>query len=75
MNTQPIRVGIIGAAPDRGWSAAAHIPALKALPQYALGRRLHPPPGKRRGHRTQIRHPRMHSATPMPWPNAMTSIW
>ena len=36
MNTQPIRVGIIGAAPDRGWSAAAHIPALKALPQYAL---------------------------------------
>lgn len=36
MNTQPIRVGIIGAAPDRGWSASAHIPALKALPQYAL---------------------------------------
>jgi predicted dehydrogenase len=26
-----IRVGIIGANPDRGWAAAAHIPALKAL--------------------------------------------
>ncbi len=36
MTTQPIRVGIIGAAPDRGWAANAHIPALKALPDYAL---------------------------------------
>ena len=36
MNVPPIRVGIIGAAPDRGWAASAHIPALKALPQYAL---------------------------------------
>jgi len=27
-----IRVGIIGANPDRGWAAQAHIPALKALP-------------------------------------------
>jgi predicted dehydrogenase len=26
-----IRVGIIGANPDRGWAAAAHIPALKSL--------------------------------------------
>jgi predicted dehydrogenase len=26
-----IRVGIIGANPDRGWAAQAHIPALKAL--------------------------------------------
>src|SRR5258706_6953089 len=26
-----IRVGIIGASPDRGWAADAHIPALKAL--------------------------------------------
>jgi predicted dehydrogenase len=26
-----IRVGIIGANPDRGWAAEAHIPALKAL--------------------------------------------
>src|SRR5712691_5936377 len=28
-----IRVGIIGANPDRGWAAEAHIPALKSLPQ------------------------------------------
>src|SRR5437868_5133086 len=27
-----IRVGIIGASPDRGWAAEAHIPALKSLP-------------------------------------------
>src|SRR5947208_16450107 len=27
-----IRVGIIGANPDRGWAAQAHIPALKSLP-------------------------------------------
>jgi predicted dehydrogenase len=27
-----IRVGIVGANPDRGWAAQAHIPALKALP-------------------------------------------
>src|SRR5437899_7553913 len=27
-----IRVGIIGANPDRGWGAQAHIPALKSLP-------------------------------------------
>src|SRR2546423_2132453 len=26
-----IRVGIVGANPDRGWAAKAHIPALKAL--------------------------------------------
>ena len=26
-----IRVGIVGANPDRGWAAQAHIPALKAL--------------------------------------------
>jgi predicted dehydrogenase len=28
-----IRVGIIGANPDRGWAAQAHIPALKSLPE------------------------------------------
>src|SRR3954451_24290565 len=27
-----IRVGIIGANPDRGWAAEAHIPALRSLP-------------------------------------------
>src|SRR5712692_5012492 len=26
-----IRVGVIGANPDRGWAAQAHIPALKSL--------------------------------------------
>jgi predicted dehydrogenase len=30
--TRPIRVGIIGANPDRGWAAQAHIPALRSLP-------------------------------------------
>jgi predicted dehydrogenase len=30
--TKPIRVGIIGANPDRGWAAQAHIPALRSLP-------------------------------------------
>src|SRR5438876_1000688 len=28
-----IRVGIIGANPDRGWAAQAHIPALRSLPE------------------------------------------
>src|SRR4051794_35993031 len=27
-----IRVGIIGANPERGWAAQAHIPALRSLP-------------------------------------------
>jgi predicted dehydrogenase len=31
-----IRVGIIGASPERGWAATAHIPALRALPEYEL---------------------------------------
>src|SRR5881396_855972 len=30
--TRRIRVGIVGANPDRGWAAQAHIPALKSLP-------------------------------------------
>jgi predicted dehydrogenase len=30
--TKRIRVGIIGANPDRGWAAEAHIPALRSLP-------------------------------------------
>ncbi|MQY28453.1 Gfo/Idh/MocA family protein [Nocardia aurantia] len=32
----PIRVGIIGANPDRGWAVRAHIPALRTLPQFHL---------------------------------------
>jgi len=31
--TRRIRVGIIGANPDRGWAAEAHIPALQSLPE------------------------------------------
>jgi predicted dehydrogenase len=31
MTNKRIRVGIIGANPDRGWAAQAHIPALKTL--------------------------------------------
>ncbi|MFE2412697.1 Gfo/Idh/MocA family protein [Kitasatospora sp. NPDC059408] len=31
-----IRVGIIGANPDRGWAVRAHLPALRALPQYEI---------------------------------------
>ncbi|KMO70462.1 hypothetical protein [Mycolicibacterium chlorophenolicum] len=31
-----IGVGIIGASPGTGWAAAAHVPALQALPQYML---------------------------------------
>lgn len=31
-----IRVGIVGANPDRGWAARAHIPALRALPDYEI---------------------------------------
>jgi len=31
--TRRIRVGIIGANPDRGWAAEAHIPALRSLPE------------------------------------------
>ncbi|MGE7439624.1 Gfo/Idh/MocA family protein [Kitasatospora sp. NPDC001175] len=36
MEAKRIRVGIIGASPDRGWAARAHIPALLALPDYEL---------------------------------------
>src|SRR5438270_1568593 len=31
MRARRIRVGIIGANPDRGWAAQAHVPALKSL--------------------------------------------
>ncbi|MEU1982257.1 Gfo/Idh/MocA family oxidoreductase [Nocardia sp. NPDC019395] len=30
------RVGIIGASPERGWASRAHIPALRALPEFEL---------------------------------------
>ena len=39
--TQPIKVGIIGVHPDRGWASTAHIPALHALPQFRLSALSH----------------------------------
>lgn len=35
-SASPIGVGIIGVNPRRGWAATAHIPAIRALPQYSL---------------------------------------
>jgi predicted dehydrogenase len=32
----PLGVGIIGVSPVRGWAATAHIPALRALPNYEI---------------------------------------
>jgi len=32
----PIRVGVIGATPARGWGTAAHLPALKALEEFEV---------------------------------------
>src|SRR4051812_646466 len=29
-------VGVIGVSPSRGWAATAHIPALRALPNYEI---------------------------------------
>lgn len=34
--SEKIRVGIIGANPDRGWAREAHLDALRALPQFTL---------------------------------------
>src|SRR6266545_1857099 len=36
MPESTLGVGIIGVSPVRGWAAAAHIPALRALPNYQL---------------------------------------
>ncbi|KZM69596.1 Gfo/Idh/MocA family protein [Nocardia terpenica] len=36
MASEHIRVGIIGASPDRGWATRAHIPALRTLPGLEL---------------------------------------
>ncbi len=32
----PIRVGIVGASPTRGWALGTHLPLLEALPGYEL---------------------------------------
>jgi predicted dehydrogenase len=34
MPDRPFRVGIVGVEPGRSWSARAHIPALRTLPEY-----------------------------------------
>jgi predicted dehydrogenase len=36
MTNTPIRVGIIGVHPDKGWASIAHIPALQQLPEFRL---------------------------------------
>jgi predicted dehydrogenase len=36
MSGTRIRVGVIGASPDGGWAAAAHLPALAALDRYEV---------------------------------------
>lgn len=36
MSEKKIRVGIIGLSTERGWTAQAHVPALKALPQFEI---------------------------------------
>ena len=35
-NSSKIRVGIVGANPSRGFASIAHIPALKALPEFEV---------------------------------------
>ena len=34
--SKPLRVGIIGVHPNKGWATTAHIPALKVLPQFQI---------------------------------------
>ena len=36
MESRPLRVGVIGANPTRGWAPRAHLPALVALPDFEL---------------------------------------
>ena len=35
-NRTPIRIGVIGANPSRGWGTAAHLPALQALEEFEV---------------------------------------
>ena len=35
-SSSKIRVGIVGASPNRGFASIAHIPALRALPQFEI---------------------------------------
>src|SRR3954447_16221415 len=36
MSGSTLGVGIVGVSPVRGWAATAHIPALRALPNYEI---------------------------------------
>src|SRR5260221_5845612 len=36
MTESTLGVGIVGVSPVRGWAATAHIPALRALPNYEI---------------------------------------
>lgn len=36
MANAPVRVGIVGANPERGWARDAHLAALRALPQFTI---------------------------------------
>lgn len=36
MNAKPIRVGLVGVHPEKGWATTTHIPALKQLPEYRI---------------------------------------
>src|SRR6266516_2333151 len=36
MSEATLGVGIVGVSPARGWAATAHIPALRALPNYEI---------------------------------------
>src|SRR4051795_9990212 len=36
MSESTLGVGIVGVSPARGWAATAHIPALRALPNYEI---------------------------------------
>ena len=48
MNRAPIRVGIVGVHPGKGWAATAHIPALQRLPQYRISALSHHDPATAR---------------------------
>src|SRR5439155_12654528 len=37
LNRNKIRVGMVGANPNRGFASIAHIPALQALPDFEIG--------------------------------------
>jgi predicted dehydrogenase len=36
MSDRPLRIGLVGATPDRGWAPRAHVPAYRALDEFEL---------------------------------------